>query len=62
VPPARYEVGFYVPEDGILNNHLRENLKSYKMHFISVPVICFISSLTLHYKVLSGDAESRNGP
>jgi hypothetical protein len=29
VPPVRYGLGFYIPEDGILHNHCRENLKSY---------------------------------
>jgi hypothetical protein len=27
--PVRYELGFYIPEDGILHSHSRENLKSY---------------------------------
>jgi hypothetical protein len=27
--PVRCELGFYIPEDGILHNHRRENLKSY---------------------------------
>jgi hypothetical protein len=27
--PTRYERGFYVPEDGILDSHRRENLRSY---------------------------------
>jgi hypothetical protein len=27
--PVRYELGFYVPEDGILHSHRRENIKSY---------------------------------
>jgi hypothetical protein len=26
---VRYELGFYIPEDGILHSHRRENLKSY---------------------------------
>jgi hypothetical protein len=26
---VRYELGFYIPEDGILRSHRRENLKSY---------------------------------
>jgi hypothetical protein len=26
---VRYELGFYVPEDGILHSHSRENIKSY---------------------------------
>jgi hypothetical protein len=29
VSPVRYELGFYIPEDGILRSHRRENLKSY---------------------------------
>jgi hypothetical protein len=27
--PAKYEPVFYIPEDGILHSHTRENLKSY---------------------------------
>jgi hypothetical protein len=26
---VKYELGFYIPEDGILHSHCRENLKSY---------------------------------
>jgi hypothetical protein len=26
---VRYDLGFYIPEDGILHSHRRENLKSY---------------------------------
>jgi hypothetical protein len=29
VSPVRYELGFYIPEDGILHSHRHENLKSY---------------------------------
>jgi hypothetical protein len=29
VSPVRYELGFYIPEEGILSSHRRENLKSY---------------------------------
>jgi hypothetical protein len=29
MPPVRYKLGFYIPEDGILHSHRRENLKSY---------------------------------
>jgi hypothetical protein len=29
VSPVRCELGFYIPEDGILHSHRRENLKSY---------------------------------
>jgi hypothetical protein len=27
--PVKYELGFYIPEDGILQSHRRENIKSY---------------------------------
>jgi hypothetical protein len=27
--PVRYELGFYISEDGVLHSHRRENLKSY---------------------------------
>jgi hypothetical protein len=27
--PVKYELGFYIPEDGILHSHRREILKSY---------------------------------
>jgi hypothetical protein len=27
--PVRYELGFYIPEDGILHSHRSENLRSY---------------------------------
>jgi hypothetical protein len=29
VIPVRYELGFYIPETGILDSHSRERLKSY---------------------------------
>jgi hypothetical protein len=29
VPPVTYDPGFYIPEDGVLHSHCRENLKSY---------------------------------
>jgi hypothetical protein len=29
VSPVRHELGFYIPEDGILHSHSRENLNSY---------------------------------
>jgi hypothetical protein len=31
--PVRYELGFYIPEDDILHNHRREELKSYNLIF-----------------------------
>jgi hypothetical protein len=27
--PVKYELGFYIPQDGILRSHRRKNLKSY---------------------------------
>jgi hypothetical protein len=30
--PVKYELGFYIPEDGILHSDRRENLKSYRTH------------------------------
>jgi hypothetical protein len=46
--PVRYELGFYIPEDGVLHSHRRENLRSYKtvgsdrekdpnLNFLSLP-------------------------
>jgi hypothetical protein len=32
VLPARYELGFYVPEDYILHSHRRDNLISYMLY------------------------------
>jgi hypothetical protein len=29
VSPVKYELGFYIPEDGILHSHCCENLKFY---------------------------------
>jgi hypothetical protein len=29
VSPVKYEIGFYIPEDGNLHNDRRENLKLY---------------------------------
>jgi hypothetical protein len=29
VVPVRYELGFYIPDNGILHSHRLENLKSY---------------------------------
>jgi hypothetical protein len=29
VSPVKYELGFYIPEDGILHSQRRENLTSY---------------------------------
>jgi hypothetical protein len=32
VSTVGYDLGFYIPEDGILHTHRRENLKSYTLH------------------------------
>jgi hypothetical protein len=29
VSPVRYDLGFHIPEEGILQSHRRENLRSY---------------------------------
>jgi hypothetical protein len=29
VSPVKYELCLYIPEDGVLHSHRRENLKSY---------------------------------
>jgi hypothetical protein len=29
--PVRYEMGLYIPEDGILHSHRSENIKSYSV-------------------------------
>jgi hypothetical protein len=29
VSPVKYELGFYIPEDGVLHSHCHGNLKSY---------------------------------
>jgi hypothetical protein len=38
VSPVRYELCLYIPEDGIINSHGRENLKSY----IAIVVVTLI--------------------
>jgi hypothetical protein len=30
---VRYELGFYIPEDGILRSHRHGNIKSYRSNF-----------------------------
>jgi hypothetical protein len=35
VSAVRYELGFYIPEDGILHSHRRGNLKSYTVPTLS---------------------------
>jgi hypothetical protein len=36
VSPVKYELGFYIPEDVILDSHRRENLKS-DISVLSIP-------------------------
>jgi hypothetical protein len=31
VSPVKYELGFYIPEDGVLHSHCRETVKSYNI-------------------------------
>jgi hypothetical protein len=48
--PMRYELGFYIPEDGILHSDGRENLKSY----IAIVIAVKISNLIfIRYEVLT---------
>jgi hypothetical protein len=42
VSPVRYELGFYISEDGILHSHRRENLKSYIVTGISLSLSHFL--------------------
>jgi Na+/H+ antiporter NhaC len=43
VSPVKYEVEFYIPEDGILHCHRRENLKSYILPILFVVSLSFMS-------------------
>jgi hypothetical protein len=36
VSPVKYELGFYITEDGILHSHRRKNLKSYMIYFLFI--------------------------
>jgi hypothetical protein len=51
VYPVRYELGFYIPEDGILHSHRRENLKPY---IVYVYKILFLAIISLHLLVYNG--------
>jgi hypothetical protein len=54
VSPVKYELGFYIIEDGILHSHCRENLKSY----IVFPVAAGHSGkFTPDEALLSGNVE-----
>jgi hypothetical protein len=50
VSPVKYEQGFYIPEDGILHSHRRENLESYMIRhrsfrqtYVHLPLSFFCS-------------------
>jgi hypothetical protein len=45
--PVRYELGFYIPEDGILHSRRRENRKSYQRSDVRFPAEADIFSLPL---------------
>jgi hypothetical protein len=45
VPPVKYELGFYIPENDILDFNRRGNLKSYKWRAL---IICFEIVERLH--------------
>jgi hypothetical protein len=36
VSPVMYELGIYIPEDGILNSHRRKNLRCLCLEMLSV--------------------------
>jgi hypothetical protein len=45
VSPVRYELGVYIPEDGILHSHRHENLKTYTLYLLiyisqRIPLYC----------------------
>jgi hypothetical protein len=58
VSRVRYELGFYIPEDGTLHSRRRENLKTYisfPIVWLEIPAlrasvlkVCSILSDTLH--------------
>jgi hypothetical protein len=41
--PVRYELGFCMPEDGILHSNRRGNLKSYYLRFQFAVMSCAVS-------------------
>jgi hypothetical protein len=52
VSPVKYELGFYIPEDGILHNHRRGNLKSYRCYVISVQMCKYTADSYFTYPCL----------
>jgi hypothetical protein len=49
VSPGRYELGFYIPKDGVLHSHRSENLKSYRVvqifHYLVLSVHFYLFAL-----------------
>jgi hypothetical protein len=41
--PVKYELGFYIPEGGILHSHRRENLKPYSMYTNSACAALYVN-------------------
>jgi hypothetical protein len=56
VSPVRYELGFYIPEDGILHSHRRENLKPY----ISIMFLRTLTHCTVALMCCDMSAQSHN--
>jgi hypothetical protein len=51
VSAVKYELGFYIPEDDILHNHRRENLKSYIEDVMFMSVVSLLKdSIRLNLK------------
>jgi hypothetical protein len=44
---VKYELGFYIPEDGILHSHRRENLTSYSRGVIHPAELFYLSPFLL---------------
>jgi hypothetical protein len=49
--PVGYELGFYIPEEGILHSHRRENLKSYIVFGTGWPLL---PRTQYHYRTWNG--------
>jgi hypothetical protein len=64
VSPVRYELGFYIPDDGTLHSHCHENIKSYISRVylkcqVSLPYPVLLSSVysLFHSSSLSAFSE-----
>jgi hypothetical protein len=55
VSPVRYELGFYIPEDGILHSHRHEHLKCYtaKDSFLSYPFKLLLTAVQSFHAIQS---------